>query len=244
MNPLPNLLIHLLILSFYPYSHSIILILFFQVLQAKNSELEHTIETLRIQAKKDNDEILSLRKQLQDLTKSQQSSSSELTTAMAAKTAKIAEWEKKYGDLELALEKTKKELLEQTKKWQEEKTRLQDEILRLKKQISELEKQHGSDQDIIVDLRKQLDLLNKRKITLEEQVKSDHDTIVKLRAQLEELLKRQVVSEEADMKRIKDLQEVNDTLLMFARERAFQEDLQRPLVKVLSSLSPLSLSNK
>ena len=53
-----------------------------------------------------------------------------------------------------------------------------------------------------------------------------------LRAQLAELMKRQVVDEEADKKRIADLQQVNDTLLRFARERAFQDDLLRPLVVI------------
>jgi len=42
----------------------------------------------------------------------------------------------------------------------------------------------------------------------------------------------QVANEEADLKRIADLREVNDTLLTFARERAFQEELKRPLVRV------------
>ncbi len=42
--------------------------------------------------------------------------------------------------------------------------------------------------------------------------------------------------DETDKKRLADLQEVNDTLLRFARERAFQEDLKRPLVKVALDL--------
>ena len=80
---------------------------------------------------------------------------------------------------------------------------------------------------------------------------------LQLRAQLDELTRRQVVDDEVDKKRIADLREVtcpyqyllphiqtfdrfvpslplqvNDTLLRFARERSFQEDLARALVKV------------
>ena len=46
------------------------------------------------------------------------------------------------------------------------------------------------------------------------------------------LFSRQHAEDEVDKKRIADLQAVNDTLLRLARERAFQEDLKLPLVRV------------
>ena len=46
------------------------------------------------------------------------------------------------------------------------------------------------------------------------------------------LLSRQHAEDEVDKKRIADLQAVNDTLLRLARERAFQDDLKLPLVRV------------
>ena len=106
----------------------------------------------------------------------------------------------------------------------------------LRRRIAELEKQQSIDQASMGDLRKQLDASSRAGTALEAQAKVDQATIEDLRRQLDELLKRQVANNDADLKRLADLQEVNDTLLRFARERAFQEDVKRPLVKVALDL--------
>ena len=106
----------------------------------------------------------------------------------------------------------------------------------LRRRISDLEKQQGIDRASMSDLRKELEASSRARASLEAQAKADQATIEDLRRQLDELLKRQVASDDADSKRLADLQEVNDTLLRFARERAFQADVARPLVKVALDL--------
>ena len=67
----------------------------------------------------------------------------------------------------------------------------------------------------------------------------DHDSIAKLRTQIQELLNKQnqqpssgIDNTTLDAKRVRDLQEVNATLLALSKDAPFQLDLQRPFVKV------------
>ena len=106
----------------------------------------------------------------------------------------------------------------------------------LRRRIADLEKQRGLDLASITDLRKQLDALSRARASLEARAVADQATIDDLRRQLDQHLQKQVASDDADVKRLADLQEVNDTLLRFARERAFQEDVKRPLVRVALDL--------
>ena len=85
-------------------------------------------------------------------------------------------------------------------------------------------------------LNKEIETLKSRKASLESQSRIDYDTIATLRNTIESFRAQQAQSkqdeDEVDKKRVLDLKVINDNLLKFALDGAFQEDLKRPLVMV------------
>ena len=108
------------------------------------------------------------------------------------------------------------------------------ELRRLKanNEADRIPAQTPSSASIVLELKKELEAITNKKKSLEAQARIDHETITALRTQIEQYRSERGQSEEADRKRVLDLKVVNDTLLKFALDSAFQEDLRRPLVLV------------
>jgi chromosome segregation ATPase len=109
------------------------------------------------------------------------------------------------------------------------------QLERTAERASQLEDQNRSAQKGMDDLFRQLSDMSRQKVALEDQARSDQQTIAALRRQLDQYQNQPsaapVVSA-ADKKRLVDLAEVNSTLLALTKESQFQQDLERPLVKV------------
>ena len=111
-------------------------------------------------------------------------------------------------------------------------TDLKAEVLRLSSESDRIPAQTPSSASIVLELKKEVEVVTNKKKSLEAQARIDFETIKDLRIQVETLRSERGHTEEADRKRVLDLKVVNDTLLKFALDTKFQEDLKRPLVLV------------
>ena len=110
--------------------------------------------------------------------------------------------------------------------------RLKVEILRLTSEADRIPAQTPSSTSVVLELKKEIEIITNKKKSLEAQARIDHETITALRTQMDQYRSERGQSEEADRKRVLDLKVVNDTLLKFALDSSFQEDLKRPMVLV------------